>query len=244
VDRADLHARILRRLDLQDGGYVTDGELQELCIEGYLELYDLMYSALDDEAPVAVANLTVSSSTGLASVGAGDGVFRLVRLDRLTTPGNQYIPLSRGTIVADPLQSQKQVWSTLLDVRYYPRRLPRTGPGASFAWTISFDPIPTEDQTVRIWYLPAPPITFQVDGETVDQYPDEYPEYIVAYVAGQLARRQEIDPRVFDFERERIRGMIERYSRPHHIGEARYVADLRQHQIPYRRNPYLYRRGP
>jgi hypothetical protein len=123
-----------------------------------------------------------------------------------------------------------RTWRRGEDITYIPSRQVREGPGTTADWNLYFQPIPDGVYTFRAWYIPGPAIEFS--GATVTTYPDEYPEFVVAYACAELAHRQEIDAVPFENARERIRARIERYGRPHQLTQSHRAADVRSLQVP------------
>jgi hypothetical protein len=237
VDPAVLYRRIRRRVDLLDGEFIQNDEIGELAEESYFDLWDFLLDLLGDEGPWELATLSTVANQPYIDIALTTGCYRMLRLDA-ALDGNAYVPIERGQLGSDPWQVSPEQWQRATDVKYYARRgarasaASRLGSADSFAaWRLYFSRTPTAVHSVRLFYLPPPPIVLTDDDPaTYTSFPDEWPEYVVADVAAKIAVRQESDPAPHERERERVRERIERYSKPHQVTQARKIVDARRWQ--------------
>jgi hypothetical protein len=235
MQAAELHERIRRALDLDASSFLVDEELFDACIEAYLELWDIMISAMGEEAPWEIATLQTTPGQAYIDVGVATGVYRMGRLD-FRGNSESYEPLLRFNMATDPMGSTSRAWSGPGSVCYFARRAFRNAPQIAdttyrfFAWKIYFDPIPAAVHDLRLFYVPAPAVTLSSLVPTV--YPDEWPDYVVNAVCAQMRIKEEADPTEFERARDRVVAMIERYSKPHQINSPQFMADHRRLQSP------------
>lgn len=237
---AEITGRVLDRADLEEGEYVTSEELQDILVEIYGELHEIKLNALGEEAPFTRTVFTVEAEADTLDISADDGVYRILRIELQSTDG-LWLPILRGNIGAGQYDGTMREWRDGPDVQYIATRLERTFPGHDYAWRIHFDPPTRSEKDIRIWHHDPPAITFDEDG-LVTSYPDSSPEYVINAAAAVLARKQEIDPKEFDDERERQRTRLERYSRPLQTTQPKKINDGRAVQRRYNTNTFMNRR--
>jgi len=235
MQAAELHERIRRALDLEESQFLVDEEIHDACTEAYLELWDIMISAMGEEAPWEIATLSTVAGQAYIDVPTTTSVYRMGRLD-FRGSGDSYEPLLRFNMATDPMAATSHAWAGPGSARYFARRAFRNAPLIGdtvwkfFAWKIYFDPIPASVHSLRLFYVPAPAITLSSLVPTV--YPDEWPDYIVNAVCAQMRIKEEADPTEFERARDRVVAMIERYSKPHQINSPQFMADHRRLQTP------------
>lgn len=250
MDADVLYTRILRRADLADvdidnGGWITRAELQQMCLDSYLELLDIKVSLLGTEAPWSRDTYTVSAAADSVSIPEADGVYRVLRIDMQSQDGS-WMPLQRGVIGSDVLDGTARTWTDGADVSYYLTRAPAGDVSVpyAFGWTIYFDPPAAVSKTIRVWYVSVPVLVLGGDpGEEVTEYPNEHPEFVTEDVCAKIAYKGEVDPRQFEDERERIRLRIERYTKPHNMTQPQLINNQRalQNRRPLA-HPFMRRR--
>lgn len=235
---SELYDRIRRRLDLEPSGLHVDDELEAICIEAYLDLWDIMVAAMGNEAPWEIATLATVAGQMHLDVAQATGVYRMGRLD-FRGSSECYEPLLRFNMATDPMHSTARAWSGPGSARYFARRSFRpTQPalnettGQLFAWKIYFDPIPSAVYSLRLFYVPGPAIAYAAGGAAVvTDYPNEWPEYVVNAACAKLRIKEEADPTEFERERDRQVVIIERYCKPHQIDSPQFMADHRRLQV-------------
>lgn len=239
---AELYQRVRRRLDIQPSSYLDDNEIGQVCTEQYLELYDLLYSSMGDEAPWQILSTNVVANTATLTLAEGNGIHRIVRIDFLG-PGNIWDPVSRFELGDEGIDDNARAWVSARSFRYAARRSQRAansvlvsaGAPAFASWNLYFTPKPAQAYALRIYYLPPPRIVVATNPSappavTYSEFPDEFPEYVVEGAAAVFAAKQEIDPSPFITSKARIATSIERYYRPHQINQTRMVLDQRRMQ--------------
>lgn len=248
MDADVLYTRILNRADLGDldidgaTTWLTRLELQEMCLDSYLELLDIKVSLLGTESPWSRTTKTVSAASDSLSLAYTDGVYRVLRID-LQSQGGEWRPMMRGVLGSDTLDGTARPWRDGPDISYYLTRAPASSGGPyRFAWTVYFDPPTDSAKSVRIWYVPTPAVTVNGSG-VVTAFPDEHPEFVTEDVCSKIAYKGETDPRQYEDERERIRLRIERYTKPHNMTQPQLMNDFRSLQAG-RRSPSFMRRRP
>lgn len=237
---AEITSRVLLRADLEEGEYVTSDELQDILVEIYGELHEIRLNALGEEAPFTRTTFTVAAEADTLTIDSDEGVYRILRIELRSSDG-MWLPMGRGNIGAGQLDSTMRQWRDGPDVQYIATRLERTFPGHEYGWRIHFDPPTQSEQEVRIWHHDPPAISFDVS-DVVTAYPDTSPEYVINAAAAVLSRKQEIDPKEFDDERERQRTRLERYSRPLQTTQPKKINDGRAVQRRYQYNAFMRRR--
>lgn len=250
MDATTLYNRILTRADLSDNilttGWLRTAELQQMCLDSFLELLDIKISVLGTEASFQRETYDVSAGSDSLAIPAADGVYRVMRIDMQSADGS-WMPLQRGVIGSDILDGTARTWHDGADVSYYITRSPAADPAVpySFAWTVYFDPPTAAEKTIRVWYVAVPALTLGGgSGVEVTVYPNEHVEYVVEDVCAKIAYKGETDPRQFEGERERIRSRIERYTKPHNMTQPQLLNDQRALQIGRRRPHSFMRRRP
>lgn len=271
---ATLHTRIRKRVDLQDTNYLGDTQLTEWCLDGYLELWDVLIAAYGQESPwkrktlttvagqdyvdVASATVNVGAPGGGNSDDYADDIYHLVRVewDGANTTSGVWEALRRGNLTADPRYKLSQPWSAGAGAKYFSRRDWRAfnlstaaaagSPPHPFSWRIYWDRPPNAAYNLQLWYVPVPPFVWRTNGidpPSLVQYPDESPDYVVAYCAALAAEKQEQDASPFRAELERITARIMRFSTPLDTGGPQFAADLRRVQADLMEpDPFMDRR--
>lgn len=232
---ADLYARILARADLSDSGYVSSNELGQMCEESYYDLYDFLVDQLGDEGPWE--RMTISTVPNQDFQDVLIGVYRILRLEFAAGGSGQYLPVSSLNLASDPVDTLASNWADARSFKYFARRGVRisndtraAGTGVGFApWRFYFSPVPSAVFSLRLYYLPPPAIIVDNTG-VYTQFPDDYPEYVVADVCAKIMDKQEADSAPFVAERERIKSRIERYSKPHQMNGPKLISNMRQYQ--------------
>lgn len=248
MDADVLYTRILRRVDRAEVNldaattWLTRLEMQQLCLDSYLELLDIKISLLGTESPWTYRTYTVTAGTSSMSIPGADGVYRILRIDLQSSDGS-WMPMMRGVLGSDVLDGTARPWRDGSDISYYLTRAAAlsTGPYV-YPWAVYYDPPTDASKTVRVWYNPVPAVTVNGSG-VVTAYPDEHPEFVTEDVAAKLAYKAQEDPRQFEDERERIRLRIERYSKPHNVTQPQLINDFRSLQT-VKRSPSFMRRRP
>jgi hypothetical protein len=251
MDADLLYDRILARADLGDvdidnGGWITRAELQQLCLDSFLELLDIKVSLLGTEAPWLRDTYAVPAAADSVSIPDDDGVYRVLRIDLQSQDGS-WMPLQRGVIGSDVLDGTARTWRDGADISYYLTRGVASDVAVpySFPWTVYFDPPSAAAATIRVWYVPVPALVLGgAAGVEVTEYPNEHPEFVVEDVCSKIAYKGETDARPFEGERERIRLRIERYTKPHQMTQPQLINDQRSLQYGRRRTPAFMRRRP
>lgn len=237
MEVSKLYARIRTRLDLEPSEYVSDLENGNLCEEAYFELWDILISSLGEEAPWERATFFTVANQDYIDLELEDDVYRILRIDTSLQGDGVWRPIYPATLAAAMLGTTAQHWSGVPGLQYFARRSPRAtqalreAAGVGYAtWKLYFDPIPTAVHTVRVWYVPAPALTFTLDEDdepVLATVPDDYPEWVVAHVCSQLAAKQESDPTPFIAERGRVEDRIRRHAKPHQTTAPKRLADVR-----------------
>jgi hypothetical protein len=162
------------------------------------------------------------------------GVYRLLRFE-FKGSGTAYEPVQRLNMGADPIDDTASSWTGPGSFRYYARRSLRSDDsdragtsGAFSAWKFYFSPPPSAVYSLRIYYIPPPPITIGTSSSGYTDFPNEYPEYVVADVCAKLAAKMKEDPGPFFAERDRIKDRIEKYAMPHQANMPIKIADMRR----------------
>jgi hypothetical protein len=238
VTPGELYKRIARRLDLDPSAYLQDPEVGQLCEEAYLDLWDLLISSLGDEAPWERVTLTTTPNSDVVSTTLAQGCYRMLRLE-FKGNGQTWRPLSRLSLTADDVDDRARDWASSQGVRFFARRdvrateSARSGVAQSLTtWKFYFSPVPSAAYALRLYYVPPPPITltWAADVPTYSLFPDEFPEYVVEWVAAKLAAKQETDPAPFLAGLAHQKDLIERYSKPHVLNVPQFLPDLRAQQ--------------
>lgn len=237
---ATLYQRIKRALDMDLSDTHLDAELGERAEEAYLELWDFLIATLGDEGPWERTNLTTVAGQEYIDTNVAFGIWRTLRLE-FKGDGSSWHPLSRLNLGADPLEATARSWTSAHGIRYYARRSfrathsEREGAGRMHSWRFYFDPIPAAVHTLRLYYIPTPPITIDVTPSAPEDgiytsFPDEYPEFVVATVCAGIRVKEEADPTEFERQRDRVKAIIEAYCKPVQMNQPQFVADHRRLQ--------------
>lgn len=230
---AILYQRILDRLDLSNSSYLDSNELGQACEESYFDLWDFLIDLLGDEGPWERLSIVTIPNQDFIDVPVASNVYRLLRLEFAADTSGHYMPVRSGNLASDELTTQARSWSDSRSVRYYARRASRSDlptrqvAGGFAAWRFYFSPVPSTAYTLRMYYVPAPAITFDPVTGTYTAFPDEFPEYVVADVCAKMMDKQEGDSAPFVAERERIKQRIERYAKPHQMNGPHLIANMR-----------------
>jgi len=232
VAAATMFSRIRKRADLENTAYIDDhAEIGPLCEESYFELWDILISLLGDEGPWERLTVNTTANTETIAIPEDEGIYRVLRVDFRPSAGLSFIPIIRGNLASDPLDSVARPWGAgVSGPRYYARRSTRMG-GVSpnyFSWNFYFDPIPAAVYPVRITFVPPPPVV--AAGGSYVSFPEEWPEFVIPDVCAKLAAKQESDPAPFEAERERVRQRIERYAKPHNQAGPSFISNQRAFQ--------------
>jgi hypothetical protein len=235
MEASQLFTRIRRRLDLEPSEYIDDLENGHLCEEAYFELWDVLIDSLGEEAPWERATFSTVANQDYVDLELDDNIYRILRVDTQFQGDGVWRPIYPATLASAMLGTTARHWSGVPDLQYFARRAPRSTTsdratsGGYAPWKLYFDPIPTAVHSVRVWYVPAP--TFVIDASGDDpvyaEFPDDYPEWVVAQVCAQLAAKQESDPSPFLMERERIEQRIRKHAKPHQTTAPKRLADVR-----------------
>lgn len=231
VAAATLFSRIRKRIDLENTAYLDDhAEIGPLAEESYFDLWDFLIATLGDEGPWERLTVNTTANVETVSIAGDENVYRVLRVDFLPAAGLSYVPLIRGNLATDPMQSLPLSWGAgMSGPRYYARRSVRSSPSTQyFDWLFYFNPVPAAVYPVRITYVAPPQIIMA--GSNYTTFPDEWPEYVTADVCAKLAAKQESDPGPFEAERERIRNRIERYAKPHNQAGPSFISNQRAYQ--------------
>ncbi len=206
--------------------------------ESYHDLWDVLITLLGEEAPWELTTVSTVAGQAFVNVVLGTGCYRLLRLDAAFAGSSSYVPIGRGQLASDAWPVNPEQWQSGTGVRYYARRgvrataAQRIGSNNHFTtWRIYFTPTPVAVYSVRLFYVPPPLILISDDNPaTYTSFPDEWPEYVVADVSAKVAAKQEADPGPHERERDRVIGLIERYSKPHQVTQAQTIVDARRWQ--------------
>lgn len=234
ADPSALYDRIRDRLDLANSGYLEDGEIGLACEESYFDLWDFLIDLLGDEGPWERQNLVTVPNQDFVDAPVAANVYRLLRLEFSQGGSNYYLPVRSLNLASDEISTQAVNFTDARSFRYFARRAPRAPAttrivaGGFAAWRFYFSPVPSGAYTLRMYYVPPPPITFDPGTGDYTSFPDEWPEYVVADVCSKMMDKQEGDSAPFVAERERIKSRIERYAKPHQMNGPHRIADMRR----------------
>jgi hypothetical protein len=229
-----LFDRIRDRLDLANSDYLADGELGTACEEAYFDLWDFLIDRLGDEGPWDRQNLVTVPNQDFVDMPVASSVYRLLRLEFPSPGSNHYQPVRALNLASDDVSTQSVSFQSASSFRYFARRAPRAAltarqvAGGFAAWRFYFSPIPSAAYTLRVYYVPPPPIAFNSGTGDYTSFPDDFPEYVVADVCAKMQDKQEGDSAPFVAERERIKSRIERYAKPHQMNGPRRIANMRR----------------
>lgn len=235
ADPAVLYARIRNRLDLSNSSYLDDTtEIGQLCEDSYLELWDFLIDLLGDEGPWERTNVLTIPNQDFVDVAVSADVYRMLRLEFAAPGSTTYQPVRSLNLASDEISTQPRAWSSASSFRYFARRAPRASLtqrqaalGGLAPWRFYFSPAPSAAYALRLYYVPTPAINLDFATGAYTNFPDDFPEYVVADVCAKLMDKQEAESAPFVTERERIKSRIERYAKPHQMNGPHLIADFR-----------------
>lgn len=245
-----MYKRIALRLDLEPSAYLQSVEVGPLCEEAYLALWDILISSLGDEGPWERQTVTTVANNDQLTLTLAQGCYRMLRLE-FKGDGQVWKPVGRLSLTADDMDEQPRNWASAGSFKFLAQRLSRATeaarsglPQTYSTWRFTFSPIPSAVYSLRLYYYPPPPVTFTWAGDvlTYSAFPDDFPEFVVNYVAAKMAAKQESDPAPFLAALDAQKLLIEHYCKPHTINVPQFVPDLRSQQSDEMRDPFWDRR--
>lgn len=212
VTRLELRTRVRLQADLeQDGGVISNDEINGYLREGVKELYDLM---LDNESgKIFVKNHVILVQTGHAYKLADD-FYKLTSVSYLYggnyvlgTPAN---PTDYASLAADP--------PDVSDFRYYLRIDPGTGDSYVYVFP-AVDPA-----NLAVTYMPVPP-TLATDADTLNAI-NGWDEYVIISTVIKCLARQSMDTAAFQLRLAQVTKRIQSHSGYLETGMPEVVRDL------------------
>ena len=228
-----LYERIRDRLDIDGLSFADDTELGHICAEAYFVLWDVMIASWKDEMYWDRQTLTTVANQDYVDIdiatGGTFGVYRFLRLEFKGT-GQSYRPVFRLNFAAEEIDDTPRTWTSPRSFKYFTRRGLRAVTNDTTAqahpWRVYFSPPPNAVHSLRLYYIPPP--TIVIDNSGVYQtFPDDFPEFVIAYVCEQVANKNERDPSGHAATQAKWKTIIENYATPTQMQESRTVADFR-----------------
>lgn len=209
---SDLVTQIRQRADVQNTQFVTDTELIAWINNSNTALYDAIVSKYND--------YFVSSDT-----------FQLVPgTDAYALPATTYKVLG----VEQSIDSGPDRWLTMLPYNFNERnRRYNTAFNMSLYPTykyhiqgnnVVFKPAPTGTATIRIWFVPAPPVIAS-GSDSINGF-SGWEEYIINDCAAKVKAKQELDPNFYLAQKQEMLQRILTMAQNYDAGPAKRVTDI------------------
>lgn len=178
VSLSTLRSKVRQRLELEDSGYLQNGELTTYINASIATLYNAVVAAYGGD--YFAKSQSISTVAGTEQYAVAADFMALIGV-KLNYSGSQY-PLRQATF--DELGQASTVWTDISAPKYRLR-------GAY----IVFTPIPNSVQSITVWYVPTPSV-LSADGDTFD-FVAGWDEFVVADVCAKVQVKQDSDPAAF-----------------------------------------------
>lgn len=180
VSRLQLRTRAISRADYENSGFPKIPEMDEWVQDGYAEFYDLLIAATEDHYTVGPITHQASAGDVTIPITVMPEFYRLKGID-IGEGAEQFVPVPSFNFRdrnKDRLAPLNDLWrdrGRSSCTRYSYRLMGNA---------IRLTPKLEEDNTFRLWYIPAaPPLT--TDASTFDDH-NGWAAYVVAFAARNL----------------------------------------------------------
>lgn len=204
-----------QRADRVNSSFFTTQELNTYINQSYFELYDILIQAFGDDYFVASPYSFTTNGTDQLYPLPSD-FYKLLGVEVSLSPSdpNSWVSLRQFEFI------QRNLWNYPNIYTFYGVTNLRYRLNGNNLYIV---PIPTSNQSLRIWYAPRPSQLIK-DTDTMDSV-SGWQEYIIADVAAKMWIKEETDPSPFMIQKEALLKRITEVSHNRNLSEAQTVSD-------------------
>jgi hypothetical protein len=217
ITLAQLKQQSRERADMLDSQFVTDSELVSYINSSIAELHDILIQSYGEDYRIKdVEFQTVSQQADydLSTVVTDDDFYKLRGLDAQLN-GDDFFTLQPFNFNERNRFQHFGAWDLLgiTNVRY-----------RVLGNNIRFAPIPDNNVTVKLWYIPVAQ-KLALDTDTLDDI-NQYAEYVVVDAAIKMLNKEESDTAVLREQKDALKRRIEEASNNRDVGAGDAVSDI------------------
>ncbi len=218
--------RARARTDKTGSQWITDStEGVDWVRESYKELYELLLTVYGDEYFGVTVDKTVTSGSRTVDITTLDdeAVYLPLKILRIDVAINDLrVPMDKLQFADTVLDDTNRDWTSFQG-------------SIRWRWTgnfLYFEPIPSSNQTVRIYFVPHANRITQLS-DTIDRQSEHWSEYIVCDVARKIRMKEQSSTAELDAEKAVLIQRIHAHAPPRDMSRPQTIADVRmRHGLP------------
>lgn len=195
VTLLDIRTQCRQRADMVNSQFVSDSELDSYINASHTELYDLLINEYEDYHATSYDLAVVAGTT---TYDLPEDFYKLLGVDLVVDSQGNAVTLKPFVFAERNAYVFTPTWNVvgLAYLRYH-----------LIDNSIRFVPVPTTNQNVKLWYVPAVSKLVN-DNDTVDGV-SGWEDYIVADCCIKMLAKEESDPSVFMRQKDELRKRIQ-----------------------------------
>jgi hypothetical protein len=212
-----------QRADMVNNGFVSTQEWNDYINHSYYELYDILIQTYGDEYYVATPYSFSTDSRNPALYNLPNNFYKLLGVDLAISPNgsgttNGWLTLKKHAFISRNRYIYGNTPVSFLGILQLRYRL--------VGGQIEFVPIPSSNQTVRLWYIPRP-ITLLSDSDVLDGI-SGWDEYVIVDSAIKALQKEESDCSLLMAQKGALLKRIEAAASNRDAGEPEVATDVRR----------------
>lgn len=221
ITLAEIRVQARQRADMQNSNFVSDSEANNYINNSIAELHDILCEAYGSEYFVVSTEFAIT--TGTASYALPADFYEVKGVDIKMQPSQVYQNVKRFNFNERNRYTDLVVWDLagLTNVRY-----------RVVGNSLMFNPTPSQDATVRLWYVPVATKLVQ-DTDSLDDQ-NAYAEYVIVDCAIKMMQKEESDVRVLMAQKQALEKRIRDKSQNRDAAEAPTISDVTAENDDYR----------
>lgn len=221
----ELRQRSQQRADRLNSNFVTLPEWNSYINESLFELYDLLVNSYEEYFVAPVVSFTTDGQNSLYALpngvnfSAAPPFYRLMGVDlALSSSPNGFVTIKKFNFIERNKYVYPNTASTIYGVYNLSYRL--------LGNQIEFIPLPSGNQTIRLWYIPRMPMLLK-DNDVSASGISGWLEYIITDAAIKALQKEESDVSVLMAQKQALKIRIEESAVNRDVGQADTISDVR-----------------
>lgn len=225
ITLAEIRVQARQRADMQNSSFVSDSEANNYINSSIAELHDILCEAYGSE--YFVKSLEFPIAAGTPTYALPTDFYEVKGVDIKMQPNGHFINVKRFNFNERNRYSDLVIWDLagLTNVRY-----------RVVGNNLMFNPNPSQDATVKLWYVPVATKLVN-DSDSLDDQ-NAYAEYVVVDTAIKMMQKEESDVRVLMAQKQALEKRIRDKSQNRDAAEAPTISDATAEN-----DDYYYRNG-